>query len=76
MRVLIVSTLLTLTAAPAWSGTAIDEIADAHPRGEVEVSNVSGEIKVTGWNRSRSRFLVGWAMAASAWSSSVMADGP
>ncbi|KPK58213.1 MAG: hypothetical protein AMJ59_16210 [Gammaproteobacteria bacterium SG8_31] len=53
MRVLIVSTLLTLTAAPAWSGTAIDEIADAHPRGEVEVSNVSGEIKVTGWNKEQ-----------------------
>jgi DUF4097 and DUF4098 domain-containing protein YvlB len=53
MRVLIVSTLLTLTAAPAWSGTAIDEIADAHPRGEVEVSNVSGEIKGTGWNKEQ-----------------------
>lgn len=53
MRVLIVTTLLAMTAVPAWGKTSLDEIADAHPQGEVEVSNISGEITVTGWDREQ-----------------------
>ncbi len=44
---------LALAAAPASAGTPIDEIADAHPQGEVEISNVSGEIQVRGWDREQ-----------------------
>jgi DUF4097 and DUF4098 domain-containing protein YvlB len=53
MRVLIVTTVFALAMAPAWAGTKIDEISDAHPRGEVEISNVAGEIKVNGWDREQ-----------------------
>jgi len=53
MRLLFVTTLLALFAAPGWAATPIDEIADAHPRGDVEVSNVAGEIKVTGWDKEQ-----------------------
>lgn len=42
-----------LAAAPAGADTAIDEIADVHPRGEVEVSNVSGTVRVRGWDRDQ-----------------------
>jgi DUF4097 and DUF4098 domain-containing protein YvlB len=44
---------LALAATPAWAGTPIDEMADAHPQGEVEISNVSGEIQVRGWDREQ-----------------------
>lgn len=44
---------LAFTATTAWAGTPIDEIADAHPQGDVEISNVSGEIQVRGWDREQ-----------------------
>lgn len=53
MKLLIGTTMLALAIAPAWAKTAIDEVADAHPRGEVEISNVAGEIRVTGWDRDQ-----------------------
>ena len=48
------ATLALMTLAPmAWAGTEINESADAHPRGQVEVSNVSGSVEVTGWEREQ-----------------------
>ena len=44
---------LAFAATTAWAGTPIDEIADAHPQGRVEISNVSGEIQVRGWDREQ-----------------------
>jgi DUF4097 and DUF4098 domain-containing protein YvlB len=42
-----------LAASPASrAGTPIDKRAAADPAGSVEVSNVSGTVTVTGWNRS------------------------
>jgi len=40
---------LTTTASIA---EAIDERAAADPRGEVEIVNVAGSVRITGWNRS------------------------
>ncbi len=53
MRMLAKTMALMLLAAPAWGGTAIDKVTDAHPQGEVEVSNVSGEIEVKGWDKEQ-----------------------
>ncbi len=48
------ATLALMSLAPmAWAGTEINESADAHPRGQVEVSNVSGSVEVTGWEREQ-----------------------
>ncbi|MDH4032074.1 MAG: DUF4097 domain-containing protein, partial [Chromatiales bacterium] len=49
----VVSFALTLACLPAWAGTPIDETSDAHPQGEVEISNVSGDIEVRGWDREQ-----------------------
>jgi DUF4097 and DUF4098 domain-containing protein YvlB len=38
---------------PAWADTQISELADAHPKGDVEISNVSGDVIVTGWDREQ-----------------------
>ena len=49
------STLLMLlgaTAASAASGTTFDRQVPAHPRGVVEISNFSGDIEVSGWDRA------------------------
>jgi len=53
MRTLVTTMALMLLAAPAWAGTPIDKVTDANPQGEVEVSNVSGEIEVKGWDREQ-----------------------
>ncbi len=53
MRMLVKTMALILAAAPCWAGTPIDEVTDAHPQGEVEVSNVSGEIQVKGWDKEQ-----------------------
>jgi DUF4097 and DUF4098 domain-containing protein YvlB len=53
MRTFVVSFALTLACLPAWAGTPIDETSDAHPQGEVEISNVSGDIEVRGWDREQ-----------------------
>ena len=37
----------------AEASEAIDEAADADPRGQVEVSNTAGDVTVTGWGRDR-----------------------
>lgn len=53
MRKLFVALTLLLFASAAGAQTRIDEIADAHPRGQVEISNVAGEIQVRGWERDQ-----------------------
>ncbi len=47
--------LALLTAMPAVLAETIDESADVHPRGEVEVSNVAGTVRVEGWDRDQVR---------------------
>jgi DUF4097 and DUF4098 domain-containing protein YvlB len=42
-----------LSAAPAQAGGPIDQTADAHPRGEVDIANTAGQIWVTGWDREQ-----------------------
>jgi DUF4097 and DUF4098 domain-containing protein YvlB len=53
MRMFVASFALTLACLPAWAGTPIDETSDAHPQGEVEISNVAGDIEVRGWDREQ-----------------------
>jgi len=44
---------VVLACAPeAQAGSAINERAAADPAGQVEVSNTSGSVRVTGWNRA------------------------
>ena len=45
--------LALLACAPAALAQTIDESADVHPRGEVEVSNVAGTVRVEGWDRDQ-----------------------
>lgn len=47
-----ITTLLFLAATSASAGTPINERKDADPRGEVEISNVAGEVTVEGWGRA------------------------
>lgn len=44
--------LLLAASAAAHAGTPIDKRAAVVPNGEVEVSNVSGSVTVTGWDRN------------------------
>ncbi|CAN5217336.1 DUF4097 family beta strand repeat-containing protein [soil metagenome] len=44
---------LTVWALPAYAGDKIEERADADPRGEVEVSNISGSVEISGWDRNQ-----------------------
>ena len=44
--------LLGATAASATNGTIFDRQVPAQPRGVVEISNVSGTIEVSGWDRN------------------------
>jgi DUF4097 and DUF4098 domain-containing protein YvlB len=53
MRTLVTIMTLAALTGPAWAGTPIDKVTDAHPQGEVEVSNVAGEITVSGWDREQ-----------------------
>ena len=53
MRSRIAVIALALWMMPAWAETPINELADAHPKGDVEISNVSGEVVVTGWDREQ-----------------------
>lgn len=53
MRTMIAALAMTAFVPLAWAGTEISERADAHPRGQVEVSNVSGSVVVTGWDREQ-----------------------
>jgi len=46
-----VAALCTL-ASPAWAGTPINQRAAADPSGAVEISNVAGTVRVTGWDRN------------------------
>src|SRR5262249_28167768 len=49
------ATLLVLMAAAAVSAAddrTFDRVVPAQPRGVVELSNVSGQIEVSGWDRS------------------------
>ena len=46
-----VAALCTL-ASPAWAGTPINQRAAADPGGAVEISNVAGTVRVTGWDRN------------------------
>ncbi len=47
--------LMALSASPAAADRAIDESLQAHPRGEVEISNLAGSVEVTGWDEERVR---------------------
>jgi len=50
---LVAATAALLAASPASrAGTPIDKRAAADPSGSVEVSNVSGTVTVTGWDRN------------------------
>ena len=53
MRSRIAMIALALWMMPAWADTQISELADAHPKGDVEISNVSGDVVVTGWDREQ-----------------------
>lgn len=53
MRSRVAALALALLMTPAWAQTDINETADAHPRGEVRISNVSGRVTVTGWDREQ-----------------------
>jgi len=53
MRSRVAALVLALWIAPAWADSEISELADAHPKGDVEISNVSGEVVVTGWDREQ-----------------------
>jgi DUF4097 and DUF4098 domain-containing protein YvlB len=44
---------LVLTWQLVSAATPIQESADVHPQGEVEISNVSGRIEVEAWDRDR-----------------------
>src|SRR5215467_5222583 len=44
--------LLAGTAASAANDKTFDRVVPAQPRGVVELSNVSGKIEVSGWDRS------------------------
>ena len=43
---------LCTVASPAWAGTPINQRAAADPSGAVEISNVAGTVRVTGWDRN------------------------
>lgn len=43
---------LCAVASPAWAGTPINQRAAADPSGAVEISNVAGTVRVTGWDRN------------------------
>ena len=43
---------LCTVASPAWAGTPINQRAAADPGGAVEISNVAGTVRVTGWDRN------------------------
>jgi DUF4097 and DUF4098 domain-containing protein YvlB len=51
-RSLPVAFVLLLVAPLAEAGTPIDKRAPADPGGQVEISNVSGTVTVTGWERN------------------------
>jgi len=42
---------LLLSAPTAFADRDIHESAQVHPKGEVEVSNIAGSVRVTGWDR-------------------------
>lgn len=50
---LMLATLLAVMPAVTLADTDINESAQVHPEGEVEVSNVSGSVVVTGWDEDR-----------------------
>jgi DUF4097 and DUF4098 domain-containing protein YvlB len=43
---------LCTVASPAWAGTPINQRAAADASGAVEISNVAGTVRVTGWDRN------------------------
>ena len=49
----VTAVLLAVWMTPAWAETDINELADAHPKGDVQISNVSGLVNVTGWDREQ-----------------------
>jgi DUF4097 and DUF4098 domain-containing protein YvlB len=53
MKQSLVALTLLFFAFAVGAETRIDELADAHPRGQVEISNVAGEIVVRGWARDQ-----------------------
>lgn len=53
MRSRVAAFALALWMMPVWADSEINELADAHPKGDVEISNVSGEVTVIGWDREQ-----------------------
>jgi hypothetical protein len=45
--------LLAFAGSPALAERAINEAADVHPQGEIEISNVAGRIEVEAWDQDR-----------------------
>jgi DUF4097 and DUF4098 domain-containing protein YvlB len=45
--------LLALAGSPAFAERAINEAADVHPQGEIEISNIAGRIEVEAWDQDR-----------------------
>lgn len=48
----LVAVALTAMAPAALAGSSINERAAADPAGQVEISNISGSVAVTGWDRN------------------------
>lgn len=42
-----------LAAPAALAQQQVDQWADAHPKGDVEISNLAGSVRVTGWDEDR-----------------------
>lgn len=50
-----ITVLAGLLAAPGWAGLSIDETRSADPDVNVSVENLSGSVRVTGWDRPEIR---------------------
>ena len=48
-----VAAVTAFAAGPAWAERMVDESADAHPRGEVDIANTAGQVTVTGWDHEQ-----------------------
>ena len=51
LQAVALATALLLGAPTAFADRDIHESAQVHPKGEVEVSNIAGSVRVTGWDR-------------------------
>ncbi len=52
LRIRLLSVAMAVAAIPAIAQERVDQKRPASPNGTVEISNVSGSVKVTGWDRA------------------------